>query len=132
MIAGVSVVALAEMRDTGHHAAPPPTPTILAQVRRAAEVGPGFLDYCPTKNGRLPARYDITLPGATGRANGWCETTVRRGRNGDTVTFRAHWDGRKIIGRQGTLVLVYWVPVRARPKATPVVALIGERGRPPP
>ena len=108
-----------------------PTPTLSQQVRRAERTGPGFLDYCPTYSGRAPARFDVDVPGNP-VAPGWCLTTVERHRVKDVVTFRAHWDARRLTGSSGTAVFTYSVPRTAVPGATPAAELVGQSGQLPP
>lgn len=85
------------------------SPSSAAQIRRATEVGPGFLNYCPTRPGREPAKYDLSLPGSP-VAHGWCQTAVMRKRRYDIVTFRAYWDARPINHTDGMVTFSYRVP----------------------
>jgi hypothetical protein len=104
---------------------------ISLQVHRAQAVGPGFLDYCPLKPGRAPAHFQIDVPGNP-LAGGWCETSVVRKPDGDTVTFRAHWDARASIGRDGTMVFRYFIPRQTPGTATPAPVLTSQSGVEPP
>ena len=108
-----------------------PTPTLAHQVRAAERQGPGFLDYCPLRNGQSRARYSIDVPGNP-LAPGWCRTVASRGGTADSVTFYAYWDGRRIIGKSGTMMFRYSVPRSAGPHATPTPILVAQGGQLPP
>lgn len=108
-----------------------PTPTLAQQVRQAERVGPGFLDYCPTRPGRARARFQVDVPGNP-VVPGWCLTTATRYRLKDVVTFRAHWDAWRVKGPSGTVKFTYSVPNTAVPGATPAAELVGQSGRLPP
>ena len=103
-------------------------PTLVQQVRLAQREGPGYLDYCPLRPGRSPARYDLSLPGLP-RAGGWCETRVRREPRRDVVIFLAHWDARRTLRRAGTEIWRFSVNRPASPTATHVALLIGQSGQ---
>jgi hypothetical protein len=108
-----------------------PTPTLAQQVRRAERVGPGFLDYCPMRPGRARARFQVDVPGSP-IVPGWCLTTAKRDRLKDVVTFRTHWDARRVKGPSGTVTFTYSVPHTAVPGATPAAELVGQSGQLPP
>lgn len=111
--------------------APPPTPRVAAQVDRAKQLGPGFLDYCPRHNGASRAQYDVMLPGQ-GPIGGYCLTHISRQPGGDIITFFAHWDARAIHHGQGTLSFTYAVPRTAKPPATPAALMLDQKGPLPP
>jgi hypothetical protein len=109
---------------------PIPTSTLAQNVRRAEEVGPGFLDFCPLHPGRAKARYDITLPGAN-MVPGWCRTIARRELRRDVVTFQAHWDAHSEHGPSGTATFTYAIKNPA-PHQTVVPRLVSQGGTLPP
>lgn len=106
-------------------------PPVESQVRLAQEAGPGFLDDCPLKPGRVSIKMAVDLPGNP-TVPATCVTSVDRRGDADIVTFAAHWDGRRLLHRRDTYLLVYSVPRDVTPTSGSPAQLIKQSGAPPP